>query len=467
MEQSQQSEKEIYRVIVLRQSGPELLLARNESGFCLPEVEVPRWQRVAEDLNAAMTNTWGEEVVCLFAIDAGFPLDGEHVVHYQVAEHWRCSGKSAVPTQWVSVGALHQDVSVDASDYAAIQRSIAECDDWARKPVAGPFAQLGWFKELCNWISEVTAPRGFHLNGNFRQLNASPSFCLIRFETDGPAVWFKAVGHPNQREFSITLTLRNLFPGSLPVVLAARSDWHGWLTKESEGSPLDAFADVSLWRRSAAALGKLQSGSVELVDQLLSAGCRDLRPSVLLQLVDPFMEMIAELMKEQRKIPPMPLNTRDILALAGQIKDAITALLELQIPDALGHLDLNPGNVLTSAKQCVFLDWADAYVGPPFLTLEYLRAHARRAGHNRAPLEPVLVRSYAEQWSARLAPETILKAFELAPLVAVFAYASGTELWRDTARIMETRTAGYFRSLARRMYSEAKVLAEKASAVPS
>jgi ABC-type bacteriocin/lantibiotic exporter with double-glycine peptidase domain len=32
------------------------------------------------------------------------------------------------------------------------------------------------------------------------------SFSLIRFETDGLALWFKAVGEPNQKEFGITCT---------------------------------------------------------------------------------------------------------------------------------------------------------------------------------------------------------------------------------------------------------------------
>ena len=58
-----------------------------------------------------------------------------------------------------------------------------------------------------------------------------------------------------------------------------------------------------------------------------------------------------------------------------QVKDALTAWAQSNIPDTLGHLDLNPGNILISPDQCVFLDWAEAYVGPPFLTFQYLIEH--------------------------------------------------------------------------------------------
>jgi len=246
------------------------------------------------------------------------------------------------------------------------------------------------------------------------------------------------------------------------VVLAARPEWHGWLTKEFGGAALDTFANVSFWESSVRALGELQTESVGLVDQLLTAGCRDLRCPALLELVDPFLEVMAELMKVQTKTPPMPLGRGDLLTLATHIKHAIAALAELEIPDTLGHLDLNPGNILSSAERCVFLDWADAYVGSPFLTFEYLRAYVCRERHNTALLESALARSYAEQWTSHLAPETIVKAYELGRLVAIFAYAGGTELWRDPAHVHECHIAGYFRSLTRRMFREAEALAGNA-----
>jgi len=162
-----QPESEIYRVILLRQASTELLLASIEGGLSLPEVTIPRWHRAAENIGAAMKSTWGEEVICLFEAENTSDASPNRI-HYQVAEHWGSVGKSGVPTRWVRMEDLHQNSLVDPSDCAAIQSSLAERDTLARDRVAGPFAQLGWFKELVKWVEEVLAPRGLHLSGSFQ-----------------------------------------------------------------------------------------------------------------------------------------------------------------------------------------------------------------------------------------------------------------------------------------------------------
>jgi hypothetical protein len=463
VDSTKQSDRETYRVVVFSPDRTDVLLVADEAGFMLPAVEIPRWQRTAETLTRTVRTRWGCDAICLFLTKTTQPSTYSGGDHYLAMECCRYGEGNDDNGVWTAIRSLFRDRFRDAADYMAIQQCLAEGDSYANDK-ASPFARWGWFEELRTWTAEVIRPLGLRLGGPFCQFNATPSYSLIRFETSGPAVWFKAVGEPSLREFSITLTLSHLFPRFLPVVLAARPEWHGWLTQEFEGSALENFSNDSSWRSSVRTLGDLQTESVGLVDQLLSAGCRDLRCPALLGLVDPFLEVMGEIMKLQTKTPPMPLDRGDLLTLAADVKDAIVALAELEIPDALGHLDLNPGNILTSAARCVFLDWADAYVGPPFLTFEYLRAYVFREGQNSGLLESALARSYAEQWTSCLAPQTIAKAYELAPLVAVFAYASGTEIWRDPARLRECHLAGYFRSLTRRMFREAEALPGKTPA---
>jgi hypothetical protein len=169
-----------------------------------------------------------------------------------------------------------------------------------------------------------------------------------------------------------------------------------------------------------------------------------------------------QLMQEQPKVPPRRLDQQSLLILAGQIKQAIGELAQLGIPDALGHLDLSPGNILNSQDGCVFLDWADAYIGPPFLAFEYLRSYARRRSDCADLSGSTLREAYLEEWTHLLGSQTFARATELTPLVAVFAYAAGTELWRDPTRVLQSHVAGYLRSLTRRMETEAKLLVEKA-----
>ena len=204
-----QGEHETYRVIVLSPDGKDILVVPDGGRFALPSVEIPRWQRVAENLTEAVKSGWGEEIVCLFELSE---LAGTHGtgIHYQVARHWGTAGVPKIPTKWMPVAALSKDLLTDVTDHSAIQQSIAQRSADGETSPGGPFTCLGWFDELREWVEEVIEPLGFHLNGRFRQLNASPTFSLIRFETNGPALWFKAVGKPNQKEFPITCVLSQI-----------------------------------------------------------------------------------------------------------------------------------------------------------------------------------------------------------------------------------------------------------------
>ncbi len=457
-----QSEQEAYRVIVLSSDVRDILLVPNCERFALPSVEIPRWQRVAENLTAEVRTEWGEEIVCLFELNdlSGMYLAG---VHYQAARHWRTVGVPKIPTRWVSVGSLSKESITDVADYLAIQHTTMQCGTDGKRSPTGPFTTLGWFEELRGWIEEVIEPLGFHLNGSFRQLNASPCFSLIHFETDGPALWFKAVGEPNQREFPISCVLSKLFPGHVPSVLGTRPEWHGWLTREVAGTLLSDVQEKALWEEVGAALAELQTNSIAHGVPILAAGARDLSVNALSAMIEPFFKTSTQLMERQTKIPPAPLRRSELLSLRDGVATALEVLEALEIPETLGHLDLNPGNIVVSPERCVFLDWAEAYLGNPFFTFQYLLEHLRRTATADSALVPKLVSTYCQGWEEMIGRAAIDGALSLTPLLAVFAYAAGIEVWRDEEKIQDPAIAGYLRSLARRMHREANSLSERRS----
>lgn len=466
MSVAEHDEGEMYRVITLNQRGTEVLVAPSGGRYRLPEVVIPRWQRVAENLTAAVKDEWGEVMICLFTPERGATERGVNGVHYQVADHWATIGPPRLRTRWLSVSALSSESFADQSDYSALERSVSEIRTRAGGGSAGPFACLGWFKELLDWIDDVIEPLGFHLNGNFRQLNASSSFSLIRFETDGPALWFKAVGEPNKKEFPITCTLARLCPGYLPTILAARPEWNGWLTREVAGKLLCETQEAALWEQAATALAKLQIVSINHGAGILATGARDLGTVALSKLIRPFMESMVQLMERQTKVLPSVLNRKELLLLGDRIQNAVDALEALEIPETPGHLDLNPGNIIVSDGRCVFLDWAEAYVGNPFFSLEYLIQHARRAFAANPEIETALRHAYCSQWDGRVSPAAMADALAFVPLVAVFAYATGCDAWRKAELLEDPTTAGYLRSLARRMHREANRLADRRPLCP-
>jgi len=146
-----------------------------------------------------------------------------------------------------------------------------------------------------------------------------------------------------------------------------------------------------------------------------------------------------------------------------QLTAQITLLEDLGLPEVLGHSDLNPGNVIASVDDCVFVDWAEAYVGHPFFSFEYLLEHFRRAVGADAALESRLASCYSAPWRQLFSGEIVAEALVLAPLAAVFAYAAGSDAWKDQERLENPKVAGYFRSLARRMNREAIRFADRRS----
>jgi len=395
------------------------------------------------------------DVVALFELQHDQPRDPGSI-RYEATEYLRGRSNPTKPSRWTEISTLDRDSSIDPRDYRAIQRVVGVCNGKTEAALAGPFARLGWFAELREWIESVVSPMGFRLTAEFRQLNASPSFNLIRFETSGPAVWFKAVGEPNQREFPITCSLSRLFPAHLPTVLATRPDWNAWLTRESEGQLLGDEQESGTWERVAAALAELQISSCDRTPALARAGVRDLSVGTLRKQIRPFVETTQQLMQQQPKTPPSILDRKELLGLADRIGEAFDFLETLEIPETLGHLDLNPGNIVVSATKCVFLDWAEAYLGNPFLTLQYLLEHFRRTHPHDSTAESQVLESYAAPWCRILSRDAIQAGLTVAPLLAVFSYMCGTGLLSDGERLKQAEFAGYLRSLARRTDHEAR-----------
>ena len=456
MKSLQQLDREVYRAVVLGANGKELLVVANDRGLLLPCVDIPRDQRLAESLTRAMKTDWSCETICLFTPDAPSWAGRTSEVRYQVME---CSDKTHDPrTKWVLVSSLLPNDFANVADYAAVFQSVVECLAHVGGEALGPFARIGWLEQLQEWVEEVVTPLGFHLSGSFRQLNASPCFSLIRFATNGPAVWFKAVGEPNLREFPITLTMAELFPKYVPSILDSRTAWNGWLAQEVEGISLAETLALQDWRRAASALAEMQIESIAHGPRLRQCGARDLRIAALSNLLDPFLDAIGHLVAQQMKVPPQVLTGKELLSVGEQILDALSSFLDLEIPDGLGHLDLNPGNIIVSTDGCAFLDWAEGYVGPPFLSFQYLLEHARRMVGADACFEDQLTALYTRPWREVLSADHIAEALRLAPILAVFAYAAGTGLWANPDGVRDQKTAGFLRSLTRRLTREASLV---------
>jgi len=453
---------ETRRIIViqlLKGNNPEVLLGLEGTYRTLPQVEIEGCQRIAPQLIAALKETCGIDAVSVSSI-AAYPTESEHIA-YELMEPYGPQEEAQRDKRWVAVNSLVESGFHDPRDFQAVRQAVAKSIASAEDTSYGPFARLGWFPDLQRWVQEEIETQGLHLTGRFRQLNACPTFSLIRFETDGPAVWFKAVSAPNQREYALTLALARSCSRFLPQVIAMRPDCNGWLVREAEGPLLCECSALGSWETAAADLAELQVCSLGKSLRLLESGARDVRTRALADLVEPFLQMMDEVMERQTKMPPPRLSRVQLRTLSTRVQYALSLLEETGLPKTLGHMDINPGNIVCSPGGTVFLDWAEAFVGHPFLTFEYLREHFRRTFGQDHPRQAQLLARYISPWRAFVSEANIRCALNVTPVVAVFACAVGNDLWRDPRRLQEPRTAGYLRSLTRRMEREANSLWER------
>jgi len=459
----QQSECIQFRMIAFGNAASEILLLGDQQCLRLPSVELQRTQRPAEAICCSLQSEWNCDAACLFGINIPSRNDVSSSVRYQVMECCGRRNSGGTPAPWLRVASLTAGCFAEVSDYEAVRQSLTAYKDYRDGLAPGPFAKPGWFDDLRQWVRDSIMPLGIELRDSFCQFNASPTFSLVRFETSGPAVWFKAVGEPNAREFPITVVLTGLFPKYTPAIIATRPECNGWLTLEAGGAALDQIQRANDWEDAATALARLQIESIGKRDRLLSCGARDLRFSTLADLIHPFFESANELMEQQVKVPPAILNCQELLLLEQQVRAALACLESLGLLETLGHLDMNPGNVIVSEGSCAFLDWGEAYVGPPFFTFQYLLEHLRRAAGRDSALEARVVAQYASEWRSIASASRIEEAFSLVSLLAIFAYAAGSNVWSSGMVLQNPQAAGYVRGLTRRMQRAALELVDRRS----
>ncbi len=451
----QQCDRNQVRVITFLPDERSVLFLRGEHGLRFPCLEIPRYERYAEALTTQMKRECGCSVVCLFRLDIAGKREQGKSKWYQVVECWRQQNRLPDKTVWRAISLVSPECFEDAHEHSAMRRCLAEYEVRQLFPRPEPFANPGWFRQLQMWVEMKIRPVQLRLTGKFSQVNGTASFSLIRFETTGEAVWFKAVGEENRHECAITRTLARFFPRHISPVLAAHSQWNGWLSREVSGANLGDSHSVEHWKSSAETLALLQIESIGTEAVLRESGARNLSATALRRLLSPFMSQIRELMQRQKTATPPRLSPFELRWLQKQINHALVCFERIELPNTLGHCDLNPANIIVRPDGCTFLDWAEAYVGPAFFSFQYLLEHFRRTMGGSPRDEVELAASYLRPWKALCADAKIRLAMQLVPLLAVFAYAAGSNFWRNQNHLQAEATGGYLRALTRRMYREA------------
>jgi phosphotransferase family enzyme len=452
--QSENADSLLVRLIMLRRD--QVFLSRLSDEYVLPEVQVPKYERMAPHVTGQVFRFYGLEALCLFNPQLRTRTTREPDALYQVLEvtdgHSGSEG-----TVWVPRLHLPQLRFRWSQDHEMLQSALHEADLYDSGGIIAPFAKAGWLQETVAWMKPFL-DFGVELTGKWTQYNSSSTFSLMRFETTGRAIWFKAVGEPNLREYRLTTELAAAHPVYLPRILATRDEVNGWLMEEVDGKHPDADAGLDVWVRIAETLASLQYETSGSADTFVAIGCQDLRTTQLVSRLPDFITLAGQLMGEQVVRSPAPLSFSQLNDLGQTLGVACDALSKFHVPDTLVHADFNPGNIIVGTDRTAFLDWAETYVGQPFFTFEYLLAYLQ----NRVLQFPIwrqaLTKAYLHIWRSFFPAEDLRDSLKVTPLVAVYAYALSIMTPGTLSSSEQLDNSKYVRSLVRRMYRESDTL---------
>ena len=203
-------------------------------------------------------------------------------------------------------------------------------------------------------------------------------------------------------------------------------------------------------------LAVLPTKSIENVNQLLVLGAHDLRVSSLPPEMGPMFSAIGELMaRQEKKYPALWIPRASVAKRPDQSRHE--QLDHFAIPDTLGHLDLNPGNIVVNDSRATFLDWAKRMSVLPHSAFHLswnISAAYRRDSLNEKYLQP----------SMRTPAGLPQDPEDFRNLNALFAFCCFRvcnqlpRLARYGFSFGDAHASGFFHGLTRRMYRKATLL---------
>jgi Phosphotransferase enzyme family len=450
MAMSETAPEDCYELVLFDRTGTRVLLWQDNNSASLPVVHIRQFTRIAEQITSSVKRLWGITTVLLWSERAEAEDGCERLAVLEVIE----GSKARAGLDWFEI----QLAVTPLGKKKALRIDRCRAKAIGRATMLEPFSRLGWFYRLRDWVSREINLKDIE-PADFVQLNGSGAFCLLKFQTDSTPLWFKAVGAPNLREFPITLLLSRLFPTYLPPLLASEPVLNGWLMESGGDLTLFDCPQMEVWMEAVRRLAEMQIHSRGRTSELLQAGCHDLRLETLNSLVPSFFQAMAHLMAGQKTPSPPPLTIEDISDLARNVQEALTTMIDCCDAETLGHSDFNPGNILVDGERIVFTDWAEAYVGWPFLTFEFFLAHLSKSRPGLTQQEDYLREASIKPWLSLISRESLRRALDLSPLIGPYAYAINA--WRDPRRLANPQSQDFLRSLARRMKREADYIRSK------
>ena len=207
------------------------------------------------------------------------------------------------------------------------------------------------------------------MTGKPESFRERPWATVIPLPTDRGLVYFKATWPPQRHEAGTSAALARLAPDDVGVVVAA-DPRRGWLLVEDAGQRLrdtiEKDQDIRHWHRVLPRYAELQVDVAPHVRAFLEFGAPDRRAVSLARQYRGLLQD-QSLVRVGLKEGLTKTQERKLRELAPQV---LSWGEEISIvPDTIQHDDLHDGQVFVRDGHYRILDWGDACVSHPFLTM--------------------------------------------------------------------------------------------------
>jgi Phosphotransferase enzyme family len=429
-----------YRLILVLPESRKILAISEVDGYHLPSISVSPRRRPAEQLRLAIRSRWN---LFVFILDL---LDGP--CSYAVAE-------VLIPCQSSDLKSVSFE-QVQTPELQAEQRtqiaSIVAGDSNENRPLSC----IGWIDSAIAWLKSETGKK-LSSKRDIEQYNAGDPFALIRFRTeDGWDYWLKATGRPNAHELPITALLSKLCGDYLPEIISTKPSWNAWLMS-GEGQnvtkmPTTPFLRFSLLKDVAECMARLQMKTLSQRFALLEAGAFDQGSQVFRNHAIPLFDYLEEAMSLQTSTKVPSLDKRRMRQLRSVFVEVCHRMEDVAIPETIVHGDMNCGNILIGEGRCRFIDWSEAYLGNPLITLQHLLLLNKLENSQiRHSINLLLKQSYARVWAASCDSNALEEGFLYAPILAAASTLYGRGDWLNSTTRNDPRRQSFARTLARYM----------------
>jgi len=232
-----------------------------------------------------------------------------------------------------------------------------------------------WLAEVRAWIEQQVT-----VTGEIEQPHLRVWGTVLRVPTTDGVVWFKAAREAFAYEARVLEVLVPLAPDLLPEIVAARPE-AGWLLLRDAGDR--AREHPIPWAPLLRRYAELQIAAAPHAGELLEAGLVDNRSPDVERLLDYLT----------------PARAEALHARLPEVEGRLARLAASPLPATIDHNDLHDGNVFSRDGRARIIDWGDASLAHPLLTLTVEE-------------DPSAREAYLEPWEAFAPREQILAEVE-------------------------------------------------------